>query len=117
LILSPANGFNAADASAPLGRMKHHNAARQANLRRFPMLMKRTPSIHNVTSWRYSVGQRIRYLTSEQAANYLARIRVRGNTIDQPAIRELTGGYVGQSINHYVIRRLNAKAIQQQAAT
>lgn len=66
--------------------------------------------IQQMTQWRRVMAQRIRRLSPEQAREYLRRIRERGITIDQPAIRELTGGYASQSINAVVSRRLAAQA-------
>lgn len=61
-------------------------------------------------SWKHTAGQRIAKLSQEQARGYLERIRLAGVTINQPAIRELTGGYACQSINYIVIRKLAAQA-------
>ena len=60
--------------------------------------------------WKRVVGQRIRRLTPEQAVEKLAAISARGITIDQPTVRELTGGYASQSINGYVQRKLAGRA-------
>ena len=62
------------------------------------------------TNWKRIAGQRIRRLTADQARLVLESIRQRGATIEQPAIRALTGGYASQSINHYVIRKVAERA-------
>lgn len=61
-------------------------------------------------NWKRTFGQRLRHMTPLQAADALVRIRTRGFTIDQPTVRALTGGYASQNINHYVTRKLAAKA-------
>lgn len=65
---------------------------------------------NRMTAWRRTMGARVSKLSKAQALDYLRRIRERGTTIDQPAIRELTGGYASQSINGAVQRRLAAQA-------
>ena len=66
--------------------------------------------LQKMTRWRRVMAQRIRRLTPEQAEECLLRIRAKGITIDQPVIRELTGGYASQSVNAIVMRRLAARA-------
>lgn len=61
-------------------------------------------------NWKRTVGQKLRWMTAEQARTHLTRIRAHGITIDQPAVRELTGGYASQNINFYVCRKLGEKA-------
>lgn len=62
-------------------------------------------------NWRRTLGQHLRHMTTEQIRASLLRIRVRaGMRIDdQPEVRKLTGGYNGQTINPYVIRKLNER--------
>jgi hypothetical protein len=61
-------------------------------------------------TWRRVAGQRIRHLSAEAAKTALDAIRAQGLTVEQPTIRELTGGYCSQSINAHVTRRLAVRA-------
>lgn len=54
------------------------------------------------------VAAKISRMTQEKAKELIASTP-RG-TIDQPVIRELTGGYVSQSLNAKVMRLLGVKA-------
>lgn len=58
------------------------------------------------TTWKRTVAANVRRLTPAEACAKLDAIRGRGITIHIPEIKELTGGYVSQNINFYVIRRL-----------
>lgn len=71
-----------------------------------------------LTTIKRSTAARISRLTKEQAQDVLRRVREKGQTIDQPAVRELTGGYASQSINAWVVRRVAFKAglISREAA-
>jgi hypothetical protein len=63
-----------------------------------------------MNTWRRVAGQRIRRLSPEAATAALDAIRAQGLTVEQPAIRELTGGYCSQSINAHVTRSLAVRA-------
>lgn len=63
-----------------------------------------------LTTVRRRLSARIARMSPERAQEVLAAIRARGVTIDQPAIREITGGYASQSLNAHVIRKLAARA-------
>jgi hypothetical protein len=71
-----------------------------------------------LTTVKRSASARISRLTKEQALEVLRQCRERGATIDQPAIRELTGGFASQSLNSWVTRRVAFKAglISREAA-
>jgi hypothetical protein len=63
-----------------------------------------------LTTVKRSTAARISHLSKEQAQEALRRIRERGPSMEQEAIRELTGGYNSQSLNEWVIRKLAYKA-------
>lgn len=63
-----------------------------------------------LTTVKRSAAARISRLTKEQALEVLRRMRERGYSIDQDAIRELTGGYASQSLNAWVTRKVGIKA-------
>lgn len=64
----------------------------------------------SVTTIRRRVSAKIGHMTPEKAEAKLKEIRQYGNTVYNPAIRELTGGYGGQSLNTWVTRSLAYKA-------
>lgn len=61
-------------------------------------------------NWKRALGQRLRHMSTLQARRFIDRISAHGITIEQPAVRELTGGFAGQTINAYVLRKLAVKA-------
>lgn len=65
-------------------------------------------------SWKRTVGQKIRHLSSEQAKAIIHAINAKNNaqgaTIFHDEIKALTGGYNSQTINAYVVRKLAIKA-------
>lgn len=63
-----------------------------------------------VATIRRRYAAKIARMTPEEASTALAAIRAAGATIHQPTIRALTGGYVGQSLNHAVVRKLAERA-------
>lgn len=63
-----------------------------------------------LTTVKRSAAARIARLTPEAALEVLRRCRERGQSIDQDAIRELTGGYSSQSLNAWVTRKVAVKA-------
>lgn len=63
-----------------------------------------------LTTLKRSASARIARLTQEQALEVLHRVRERGPVVDQPAIRELTGGHASQGLNAWVLRRVSYKA-------
>jgi hypothetical protein len=54
------------------------------------------------------VSAKISRMTVEEAQTLLASLN--HGTINQPVIRELTGGYVSQNLNFSVARKLGIKA-------
>ena len=54
------------------------------------------------------VSAKLRNTTIEEAKELIASLIPK--TIEQPLIRELTGGYASQSINSIVTRKLGVKA-------
>ncbi len=54
------------------------------------------------------VSAKIRYMSPERAAELFSQL-IPG-TIEQPIIRDLTGGYASQSLNEIVSRKLAIKA-------
>lgn len=71
-----------------------------------------------LTTVKRSASARISRLSKDAALEVLRRIREQGQTMEQPAIRELTGGYASQSLNAWVVRRVSYKAglISREAA-
>jgi hypothetical protein len=63
-----------------------------------------------IQTLRRTAAQRVLRLTPEQALALVHSIRAEGATIFHPAIAEITGGYVSQNINFYVVRLLAKKA-------
>jgi hypothetical protein len=54
------------------------------------------------------IGTKISRMTSEEAREMIAALEPK--TIEQPLIRELTGGFASQAINGLVRRKLGVKA-------
>ena len=52
--------------------------------------------------WKLPTMKRINAMSPEQATAWIADYAQRPITIDQPLVRELTGGYASQSINQIV---------------
>lgn len=61
-------------------------------------------------NWCRVMAATIGHMTPERARESLRMITARGNTIDQPEIRRITGGYSSQAILSAVTRRLAAQA-------
>ena len=66
-------------------------------------------------NWKRTVGQNLRHLKLGEARKILAQITAEGPTIFHGDIKRLTGGFNSQSINFYVIRKLNEKAKKEDA--
>jgi len=54
------------------------------------------------------VAAKVSHMTAEDARDLISRME--SGTIEQPLIRDLTGGYASQSINQTVMRKLGIKA-------
>lgn len=61
-------------------------------------------------NWKRVAAGKVSRMTAAAALEKLEAIRARVGTIDQPIIRELTGGFNSQSINFSVIRLLGRRA-------
>jgi hypothetical protein len=53
-------------------------------------------------TWKPDTRIAINRMTVDEASQWIIAYSLRPITIDQPAIRELTGGYASQSINQIV---------------
>lgn len=63
-----------------------------------------------ISTIRRRYAAKIARMTPEQARAALAAIKAEGVTIFHPTIRELTGGFCSQSINHQVVQKLAMRA-------
>ena len=68
----------------------------------------------DMTTVRRRVTGKVSRMTVAKADELLLSILNRRGTIDQPVIRDLTGGYNSQSINTYVVRNLAVRAKKAQ---
>lgn len=60
-------------------------------------------------NWKRVFGQKLRYMTIQQARDFISSPKNNLN-IGNQIIRDLTGGYSSQSIDFYVKRQISLKA-------
>jgi hypothetical protein len=61
------------------------------------------------TTWKLTAAKNVRSLTPEEACATIERITAEGVTIFHEDIKKITGGYVSQNINGYVMRLLGIR--------